>query len=329
MCNIKVSVICLTYNHEKYIRDALEGFVKQKTNFQFEVIIHDDASTDDTPNIIKEYEKKYPLIIKPIYQKENQYGKGINVFEEFLLPKACGKYMALCEGDDFWIDENKLQKQYDVMENNINCGICVHDVLVWDEYNNCIGSMPDKRLNINESGIINRNEIIKLLLGDRVYKKYPFQTSCYFVRYMDVAKNSPQVKYDMDLLLMIASAYDFYFINEKMSCYRKNTQGSWSDSYRIANDDKLVESELYCINVHKEFDVYTNYEHHSLVEKDICTRIARIPCYNDEIMKFIMENSINCWKIIRFAGISVGVTYLFNRYFHNLYRFIRKMIMKY
>lgn len=96
--NIAVSIICNTFNHEKYIRNALNGFLKQKTNFEFEILIHDDASTDNTQKIIKEYEDAYSNIY-PIYQTENQYSKGIKIGEAFQYPKARGKYIALCEGD--------------------------------------------------------------------------------------------------------------------------------------------------------------------------------------------------------------------------------------
>lgn len=90
---IMVSVICTAYNHEKYIRQCLDGFVMQKTNFKYEVIVHDDASTDNTAEIIREYEKKYPEIIKPIYQKENQYSKGVSI-GKIIYPLCQGKYLA-------------------------------------------------------------------------------------------------------------------------------------------------------------------------------------------------------------------------------------------
>lgn len=88
---IVVSVYCLAYNHEQYIRDALEGFVRQKTNFRYEVLVHDDASTDNTPAIIWEYAQKYPDIIKPIFQTENQYSKGVKILPEIIHPKSSGK----------------------------------------------------------------------------------------------------------------------------------------------------------------------------------------------------------------------------------------------
>lgn len=128
---IQVSVCCLAYNHAGYIRECLEGFICQKTNFAFEVLIHDDASTDDTQNIIREYEAKYPEIIKPIYQTENRYQRGLPV-QKLNYERARGKYIALCEGDDCWIDDNKLQKQYDFMETHPNYSMCFHRAKCWN-----------------------------------------------------------------------------------------------------------------------------------------------------------------------------------------------------
>lgn len=120
-----VSVCCITYNHEPYIAQTLDGFLMQKTSFPFEVLVHDDASTDRTADIIRGYEKKFPKIIKPIYQKENQYSKGNRaILASFVYSRAQGKYIALCEGDDYWIDENKLQMQVDFLEKNPEYGMC-------------------------------------------------------------------------------------------------------------------------------------------------------------------------------------------------------------
>ena len=127
MCDsqeILVSVCCAAYNHSAYIRQCLDGFIMQKTNFRFDVLIHDDASTDGTQDIIREYEMKHPDIIKPIYQTENQYCKGGKISLRFNIPRAKGKYIAFCEGDDYWIDPLKLQKQVYFMEANPICNIC-------------------------------------------------------------------------------------------------------------------------------------------------------------------------------------------------------------
>ena len=113
-----VSVYCLTYNHGKYIRDALEGFVMQETTFDYEVFVHDDHSSDNTVEIIREYAERYPGIIKPIYQVENQHSKGKNIFLTYLLPCFSGRYIAVCEGDDCWTSKYKLQKQVAFLESN-------------------------------------------------------------------------------------------------------------------------------------------------------------------------------------------------------------------
>lgn len=124
ICPIMVSIKCTAYNHEKFIRDTLEGFVMQKTNFRFEAIVHDDASTDGTAAIIREYAEKYPDIIKPIYETENQYSKHDGTLTRIINEACTGKYIALCEGDDHWIDANKLQMQVDVMEGQADISLC-------------------------------------------------------------------------------------------------------------------------------------------------------------------------------------------------------------
>lgn len=121
-----VSICCITYNHEKYIRDAIEGFLMQKTDFPFEIIIHDDASTDKTADIIREYEKEYPEIFTCVYQEENQLSKGIRPLPTYIFPKVRGKYIALCEGDDYWTDPMKLQIQVDAMKKYPQCWMSFH-----------------------------------------------------------------------------------------------------------------------------------------------------------------------------------------------------------
>ena len=113
---ILVSISCLAFNHAPYIKKCMDGFIMQEVNFSFEVLIHDDASTDGTTDIIREYEKKYPNIIKPIYEEENQWQRGRRGSSIFNIPRAQGKYIAFCEGDDYWTYPLKLQKQVDYLE---------------------------------------------------------------------------------------------------------------------------------------------------------------------------------------------------------------------
>mgnify|MGYP000882014727 CR=1 FL=1 len=128
-----VSICSITYNHEPFIRECLEGFLMQKTTFPVEIIIHDDASTDKTAEIIKEYELKYPNLFKPIYQVENQFSKKQgSIYARFVYPKVIGKYIALCEGDDYWIDPLKLQKQVDFLEANPEYVLTSHQYAIYD-----------------------------------------------------------------------------------------------------------------------------------------------------------------------------------------------------
>lgn len=113
-----VSISCITYNHEKYISQCLDGMLAQRTDFPFEIIVHDDASTDDTAQIIKQYEQMYPNIVKPIYETENQYSKGAGNIFRVMNPHLRGKYIAVCEGDDYWCDADKLQRQFDFLESH-------------------------------------------------------------------------------------------------------------------------------------------------------------------------------------------------------------------
>lgn len=131
-----VSISCITYNHASYIKECIDGFLMQKTNFNFEVLIHDDHSTDGTEEIIKEYAKQHPDIIKPLFEKENQYSLGKPIGSVvWNLPRAKGKYIAMCEGDDYWIDPYKLQKQVDFLESHPDYGMCYTKVKRYNQQN--------------------------------------------------------------------------------------------------------------------------------------------------------------------------------------------------
>src|SRR5690554_1131863 len=121
-----VSISCTTYNHEKYIKDAFEGFLMQETTFPVEILVHDDASTDSTADIIREYEAKYPSLFKVIYQHENQYSKKVKIGPTFQHPRVKGEYYAPCEGDDYWTDPLKLHRQVGLLEKHPEVSFSFH-----------------------------------------------------------------------------------------------------------------------------------------------------------------------------------------------------------
>ena len=216
-----VSVVCLVYNHEPYLRQCLDGFVSQKTSFPFEILIHDDASRDGSADIIREYEAKYPDLFRPIYQKENQYSKGTNIWASILFPMAKGKYIALCEGDDFWVDPEKLQKEVTILENDPSlAGVFTNNVVV-DKDSHIISSEV-RRIYPGE-----RKERYNL---DDFFKNAPsYPTASVVFRNAngpDLCKKiiHTQSEYlgDWTLWAILHSYGDFYYLDEVTSAYRIN-----------------------------------------------------------------------------------------------------------
>lgn len=221
MDNILVSVHCATYNHEKYVADAIESFLMQKTNFKFEVLIHDDASTDRTVDIIREYEKKYPDLIKPFYQTENQYSQGQSI-TKLNLKRAQGKYIAICEGDDFWIDPYKLQKQVDYMEKHPECSLCVHGGYIVNASDKKIIA---KHRSSKQNKFFSSEEVIQggggLFLTNSMFyrKKYDDIRPAFF--------NIASVG-DYPRVINLSLLGKVYYMNESMSAYRRAVENSWS-----------------------------------------------------------------------------------------------------
>lgn len=279
--DIMVSICCATYNHEKYIRQALDGFVKQKTNFKYEILIHDDASTDKTADIIREYEEKYPGLIKPIYQTENQYSKKVPVTWTYQYPRAKGKYIAFCEGDDFWCSDTKLQEQYDIMESYPNVVFCAHKVgLVTENGEDSGDTYPQESIGLSE-GIITSEMFVKMLIGDNVY---PFQTTSYFLRgqmFSKLLNEKPdfflkQPVGDMALMWFFSINGDAYYIDKEYSKYRKGVPGSWSERQKKS---KLFFADIHDkrIEAYEAFNLYTKEKYKKWIKRNIqYARISRI-----------------------------------------------------
>lgn len=258
---IMVSVWCLTYNHEKYIRDCLEGFVNQKTNFRFEVIVHDDASTDRTADIIKEYADKYPDIIKPILQKENQYSKGVNIIKEYIKPNLRGKYVAVCEGDDFWSNNTKLQIQVDILERHQEYVACVHQTQVI----NCLNKKETLLSKYNDDVVISERDILSnnnpvYHTSSLCYRKVLMDSEPEFVYFLN-----PVWDYPFGIYLSLKG--NVYFLNKIMSTYRLFTEESWS----LKSKGKDMEFEFVNnkIDLLSAADQYSNYKYHKVIDAKI------------------------------------------------------------
>jgi glycosyltransferase involved in cell wall biosynthesis len=213
--NPLVSIGCITYNQVNYIKNTIEGFLLQRTTFPIEIIIHDDASNDNTQQIIREYEEKYPNLIGAIYQSENQYSKGVKPLINIVFNKARGKYIAICEGDDYWIDPYKLQKQVDFLENNTEFGLVFTDVQIIDKNNSVIENGAYNIRKRYSSGWI----FTELLKGN-------FINTCTVVLRKDLipsSMNNPDKTwfiYDYWLWLRIAINSKICFMNEITTAYR-------------------------------------------------------------------------------------------------------------
>ena len=219
----KVTAFCLAFNHEKYIRKTLEGFVSQKTDFGFKVIVHDDASTDGTADIIREYAQKYPDIIIPVYQSENQYSKGVKILDRFIFPLVDTEYVMSCEGDDYWCDENKMQMQYDFLSTHPEYSLCVHNTKWIDQDGNSL----DKTANPSqEDGELTAHQIIAAGGGGLCH------CSSFLYRIAD-RKNMPREYLlkgmgDYPLIMHLSHIGKVYYMGRIMSAYRVGVSGGWT-----------------------------------------------------------------------------------------------------
>lgn len=260
---VLVSICCITFNQESYIRDALEGFVNQKTNFKYEVLIHDDASTDKTADIIREYQEKYPEMIKPILQTENQYSKGLtNVSGTWNFPRAVkngSKYIAMCEGDDYWISADKLQKQVDYMESHPDCSLVFHSAKVEVQ-----GSAVTERMMrpYKKTQVVSPEEIIDKRSG---YPTASLMFKTEMVKELpDFYNNAPIA--DIPLQLLSANLGYAYYMDEPMCVYRLGGAASWTTLMKQGNYEKKQQDYAKAMKVmYKGFDEFSGKRFHETV----------------------------------------------------------------
>lgn len=216
-----VSVACAAFNHAKYIRRAIEGFLMQKCDFPFEIIIHDDASTDGTADIVREYAEKYPDRITAILQTENQYSKGKKLLD-LMYPRARGKYIAICEGDDYWTDPLKLQKQADALEAHPEIDICATGSALESG-----GKIIGKCAPADKDTVFTPEEVI-LGGGD-------FVSTCSLMirrdRFMSMPAFRRIISYDYVTQINGALRGGMLYLCDCTCVYRVMTEGSWTVSY--------------------------------------------------------------------------------------------------
>lgn len=305
--NPLVSIVCITYNQEKYIRDTIKGLLIQKTTFPFEIIIHDDASIDSTSKIIEEYKSLYPNIIKIIIQKENQYSKSPNSVLKIATSIAVGKYIALCEGDDFWIDENKLEKQVELLEQYSNVKIC---------FTACIALFNSN----NQYKCNYHSKSIKIFTPDEVIRGGGgFMPTCSLVIHSSIFKNLPTWFFDTapvgDVFLQILGSIGngaLYF-PESTCVYRIASEGSWTSKDKERNEKIIMENRLksqYCFEM---LNKMTNYKYNSSFKKAVALG------YCSSSYKYLIEGNYKyswkyisqSWAVKKFINIKQVLLYVF------------------
>ena len=222
---ILVAIQCLVYNHEPYLRDCFEGFVKQKTNFCYVAIVHDDCSTDGSAAIIREYAEKYPDIIKPIYETENQYSKhdgSLALIMNEAIDATGAKYVAICEGDDYWTDPLKLQKQVDILEADESLMMCCTNCSVVDNYGHILSSVrPEPVVKDNKEGRYNLRDFF------RANHQYPTASVVYRNTHITEirakhAHTENAFLGDWTLWICLMIYGDMYYTGEVTCAYRVN-----------------------------------------------------------------------------------------------------------
>jgi len=312
-----VTIRCITYNHEPYIRQCLEGFVMQKTNFKFEAIVHDDASTDKTADIIREYAEKYPDIIKPIYETENQYSKSDGSLGRIMNAHTKGKYIALCEGDDYWTDPLKLQKQVDFLENNPEYGMCFTNV---DRYFQ--DSNKWEKAYFDESISDEVSSLSKYII------RVPWIATCTWVlrskclkKYNPLISGVKMVYGDLPLVLHILLSYKVHYLPSTTTVYRV-LNSSASHGHSLRKQYKINESILKLRLYYCEYSKLNNEK--GLVKHNYYkSNYNLILCYGNyqeikEAYNILREDTGLSKKqrfIIRYSNI-----YLFRKLFCCIYK---------
>lgn len=279
----EVSVVCVTYNQEKYIEQALDSFVNQVTSFPYEIIVHDDASTDGTRQIIETYAKQYPDKIIPVLQNENQYSKGKAVIREFVYPIVRGKYIAFCEGDDYWCDIHKLQRQYDFMEANPEYSACYHNTIMLNAL-----SGKESLLNAvsNEQDLLMEDVISSTGIKCHVSAMFFRSEYKYRPKEYDLKKIG-----DFPRLLYLCKVGKVRYLPDAMSLHRVDVEGSWTSKNAASNDaEKQIENYKSINSFLMIYNELTNHEYEETIQKTIEKNECIILQWQDNAIEIIKNH---------------------------------------
>ena len=258
-----ITVIVMTYNQKDYIRESLDSILRQKINVDFNILIHDDCSSDGTSEIIDEYKKQYPDKIEVIHQKDRTYPVvGFNgMLYTYVVPKIESDYVAYCDGDDYWTDDEKIQKQYDFMVSHPEYSMCFHSAYQLRPNND----MSSKWF-IKDEGDIDMSDIISERPGVCVATSSIFLKSDVFKDFSDWRKKYPVE--DVPMYITAAMKGKIHRLKEVMCVYRQFAVGSWSAQNKGAND-KMIKHLGEMKEAVLRFDEQTNQQYHDLVVKEV------------------------------------------------------------
>lgn len=258
---MKVSICCLTFNHGDKLVKALEGFLMQKGDLEIEVLIHDDASTDHTPEIIERYRDRYPDIIKPVFQIENQWSQGLKAISAtYNFPRAKGKYIAMCEGDDYWTDPYKLQKQVNILEQYPEAVACFTNAT----YLNEIEGTQKSYVTQLEEGFVSERQVIEI--GGSIYPSASLVFRSGSFDYNEISR-IPEISGDELLIYSLVQKGKIYFLDETTCIYRRWTGGAFSAISK--DDEKLVAYKMKDIRGYLKFDAHTKGKYSEFLKNKI------------------------------------------------------------
>lgn len=280
-----VTVMCITFNQADYIGDALDSFLAQETDFPYEVIVNDDCSTDGTTDILLEYQRKNPERVRIVTHEENQWKRGARIWSEFLIPRARGEFLAMCEGDDYWTDPHKLQRQHDALRAHPELAACAHA-------NENVQAATKRRMSVmryqDHDGVVPVSELVS--------RVQCFATNTLFFRreamldYCDSPFYTLPVDGDQKLTTFFALAGGgIYYIDEVMSAYRFLAKNSINRSMLLSEEREKIaaRNHEYRVGLLKAVDEYTDGAHHDDVARGI------------DQMDYAYHKDLRDWRTLR------------------------------